>query len=385
VTYAETPHHPFKDKRGQIAAACGVGVGALAFVAMLLLGAVDPRLRRIADAESRLPKIGRLLGVLPALPDDSTSSERSAIAAYCVHHIRTMLQIQQRITGRRVLAVTSPSPGDGKTSLTVALGMSYAATGAKTLLIDCDLQGGGLTARMNSSSACRLGQILLCQHRISQDQLHDALEQARQQRKRLGDVLAEQNIVGDETIAQALAVQARMKAGLHGVVRGEPFEQCVLGTTVPNLHVLSLGPSEQRQSIQLSPTTLRPIFDQAARQYDTVLVDTGPILGCVEAALVAAEADGVVLVVARGGQKTLARGAMNYLTATSAEVEGIVFNRAGAGDLAHSWYSASRSDGSARLGVGPGSPANGRNDTRRLGPIPGAVLGDAGDSNTTGG
>ena len=70
-----------------------------------------------------------------------------------MHQIRTMLQINSGMEDRRVFAVTSASPGDGKTSLTLALGLSYAACGTRTLLIDCDLVGAGLTSRMNISTA----------------------------------------------------------------------------------------------------------------------------------------------------------------------------------------------------------------------------------------
>ena len=94
-----------------------------------------------------------LLGILPDLPDRLSDPEQAAIAAHCVHQIRTMLQINGGTEERRVFAVTSASPGDGKTSLTLALGLSYAACGTRTLLIDCDLVGAGLTARMNVSAA----------------------------------------------------------------------------------------------------------------------------------------------------------------------------------------------------------------------------------------
>jgi len=60
--------------------------------------------------------------------------------------------------------------------------------------------------------------------------------------------------------------------------------------------------------------------------------------------------------------------AANRLSAMSAEVEGVVFNRARATDLAHSMYSASRSY--AASGEEPSSPNNGRNGLRRLGPMP---------------
>src|SRR5204863_9112175 len=93
-----------------------------------------------------------LLGILPNLPDRLTDPAQAATAAHCVHQIRTMLQINSS-EDRKVYAVTSASPGDGKTSLTLALGLSFAASGSRTLLIDCDLVGAGLTSRLNVNAA----------------------------------------------------------------------------------------------------------------------------------------------------------------------------------------------------------------------------------------
>ena len=89
-----------------------------------------------------------LLGILPNLPDRLTDPAQAATAAHCVHQIRTMLQINAG-EDSNVFAVTSASPGDGKTSLTLALGLSFAASGSRTLLIDCDLVGAGLTSRLD--------------------------------------------------------------------------------------------------------------------------------------------------------------------------------------------------------------------------------------------
>src|SRR5437764_8946226 len=119
---------------------------------MLLVGLMDRRYRYSDEPGVDVSGI-TLLGILPNLPDRLSYPEQAAIAAHCVHQIRTMLQINGGPEERRVVAITSASPGDGKTSLTLALGLSYAACGTRTLLIDCDLIGAGLTARMNVSAA----------------------------------------------------------------------------------------------------------------------------------------------------------------------------------------------------------------------------------------
>ena len=44
-----------------------------------------------------------------------------------------------------VYLLTSATPGEGKTSFAVSLGLSFAASGSRTLVIDCDLIGQRLT------------------------------------------------------------------------------------------------------------------------------------------------------------------------------------------------------------------------------------------------
>ena len=100
------------------------------------------------DATDHLP----LLGILPRLPDQLSDPEQAAVAAHCIHQIRIMLQVVRiRIAGE-VFMVTSAATGDGKTSLTMALGLSFAASGSKTLVIDCDMVGQGLTHRLKANN-----------------------------------------------------------------------------------------------------------------------------------------------------------------------------------------------------------------------------------------
>src|SRR5207237_1562321 len=114
---------------------------------LLLIGLIDACYRYSEEPTADMGGL-TLLGILPNLPDRLTDPAQAATAAHCVHQIRTMLQINSS-EDRKVYAVTSASPGDGKTSLTLALGLSFAASGSRTLLIDCDLVGARLTARLD--------------------------------------------------------------------------------------------------------------------------------------------------------------------------------------------------------------------------------------------
>lgn len=72
-----------------------------------------------------------------------------------------------------------------------------------------------------------------------------------------------------------------------------------------------------------------------------VLVDTGPVLGSLESALLASQADGVLMVVARGESRNLSGRAADYLASVGAHLEGVVFNRATERDMQRQSYSTS--------------------------------------------
>jgi capsular exopolysaccharide synthesis family protein len=265
---------PASDRRPVFAALGFVGGAAVPIGFLLLLGLANPRYR-FSD-ETNTETIGlNLLGILPDLPDRLSDPEQASIAAHCVHQIRTMLQISGGTEERRVFAVTSAAPGDGKTSLTLALGLSYAACGTRTLLIDCDLVGAGLTSRMNVNAP--------------------------------------------EGVLEAIANRSLLEYVRH--------------TEVADVSILPVGSAQTLHASTLSPAALRRLIDEARKQFDTILIDTGPILGSIEASLVCAAADAVILTVARGQQRPLVEKSISHLMNIGAKLAGVVFNRAQSNDF----------------------------------------------------
>ena len=295
------------DRRPVFAALGLLGGAALPVGFLLLIGLANPRYR-FSDETGREVNGLNLLGILPDLPDRLSDPEQASIAAHCVHQIRTMLQISGAPEERRVFAVTSAAPGDGKTSLTLALGLSYAACGARTLLIDCDLVGAGLTSRMNVSSP----------------------------------------------------------AGVLEAIANRSLFEYVRTTDVADVTILPVGSAQTLHASTLSPAALRRLIDEARKQYDTILIDTGPILGSIEAALVCAAADAVVLTVARGQQRPLVERAITRLMGIGAKLAGVVFNRAQSGDFDRSISGAS-SLRSATAGSGHNGSGNGNTRYGTLG------------------
>lgn len=277
VHVGSVPGEPSKDNRRQMALLGGAGGALLPLGLLLLIGLIDSRYRFSDDHGQHLPNVP-LLGILPHLPNLSTDPHQATVAAHCVHQIRTMLEIAADTQGRRSFAITSPSPGDGKTSLSLALGLSFAAAGSRTLLIDCDVIGGGLSARMN---------------------------------------------------------QAHPRGTLEAVAARDlsPFVQ---PTDVANLSILPVGAASQLHPTILSPSALGRLLTDAKSRYDVVLVDTGPILGSVEASPACAACDATVVVISRGRQRAQVARALDQLVSIGARLAGVVFNRASNPDFERS-------------------------------------------------
>jgi capsular exopolysaccharide synthesis family protein len=266
------------DKR-KLVAGLGFGFGGLIPLGLILLyGLTENRFRFSDDASAADLSGVTLLGILPNLPDRLSDPQQAGIAAHCVHQIRTMLQISRSNDEPQVIAVTSASSGDGKTSLTLALGLSYAACGARTLLIDCDLIAAGLTHRLNVSSA--------------------------------------------DGILESVANRALL--------------EYVRTTDIADVAVLPVGTTHAHHASTLSPVALRRLLSEAKKHFDLIIVDTGPILGSIEASLVCAAADRTILAVARNQQRPLVEKSIAHLQNIGAQLAGVVFNRAQARDFERS-------------------------------------------------
>ncbi len=278
----ESPSRPYVDNRKKFAAlglAAGAGI-PLSFV--MLLGLLDRRVRYSDDASDPKQHL-TLLGILPYLPNDLQDPDQAGVAAHCVHQIRTLLQIGGADHTRSVFAITSPTSGDGKTSLAMSLGLSFAASGARTLLIDFDLIGGGLTSAMNAKTS-----------------------------------------------------SGALDAAIHGTLDGYAKP-----TSFARLSILPAGADDARDVSSLSLRLVSNLVKLAKSQYDAVIIDTGPILGSLEASLVCAAADGTILTLGRGQQRTQAERAVEHLASIGATFLGVVFNRAEPGDFRRAVSSAS--------------------------------------------
>ena len=154
---------------GAFLAACGLGA-ALSFPLALLS-------RRFRSAEHIEEEIGLpILGMFPRpsagiLPHDMICARPGSPEAEAVLRILPHI-LQHRVRDSataQTLAVASALPGEGKSSLAVALGRAATQLGVSVLIIDCDLRQPSIAALLDprtgpravtvpvvSSSACRI-------------------------------------------------------------------------------------------------------------------------------------------------------------------------------------------------------------------------------------
>jgi len=277
----EIPLSPDKDPRIRLAAATGFAGLTLPWSFMLLMGFAWRKFRYSDDMEGDAGGSAPLLGILPELDDNGGDRDEMLAAAHSIHQVRVSLQARATQWPQTYL-ITSATAGEGKTSLTLSLGLSFAVSKQRTLVIDGDLVGRHLTSKLDLQGM---------------DGLHEAL------------------------------VTGRIES--------------LLQKTDDGLYVLTAGKAGSQHAYAIPAAKFRALLTEAKRHFDVILIDTGPILGSVEAAVLAQEVDGVIFAITRGQQQRLVAQAMARLNSLKIRIVGLIFNRAKPEDFRRSPYGSS--------------------------------------------
>ncbi len=277
------PAEPTSDPRLKMAAVGFVGAGSLPVLVVLGLAYFSHRIEYSDDTILAEASNG-IIGMLPDLGDSLADKELAEASAFAVHQIRSQLQIKNRGGDSQVYSVTSPAPQDGKTSMIIAIGLSFAESGDRTVLVDLDFIGRGLSVHFGHPRAPSLA---------------ESLES------------------------------------------GEAIDGLIHETEFDGLSILPAGFGDDERVSRLSPRSVDALISHLRTRFDTILIDSGPILASVEASFVTPQADGVILVVGRGQHKPLVVKAIEYIQSLEGNIIATVFNRALAQDLRQSSNSMS--------------------------------------------
>ncbi|MDN5938792.1 MAG: polysaccharide biosynthesis tyrosine autokinase [Salinisphaera sp.] len=193
------------------------------------------------DLEQRLRLPG--IGVLPKLRARSGQDflqqvvrEPRSPFAEAMGEIRTRLQVPNGQGRPQVIMVTSAIPGEGKSTLSSNLASAFSQLGS-TLLLDADLRKSSL--------------------------------------RRLGN-----------------------REGLTDLLRGADSQQCIArDQSDENLFVLGSGSHKTNPQGSLSAPAMTELFARLRERFDTIIVDTAPVLAVSDALILGRHVDGVVLAV----------------------------------------------------------------------------------------
>jgi len=183
--------------------------------------------------------------------------------------LRTNLLFSAAVNEMKRLVVTSASPQEGKTTTAGNLAIAFAQQGHRVLLVDCDLR---------------------------RPHVH-------------------------------LMFGQRQEPGLTDVLIGRAsLDEAVQETMVPNLVTLTSGALPPNPVEMLGSTKMRE-FIQSLPGFDTIVVDTPPLMVASDAAIVGRMSDGVVMVVRAGqAQRGAVQDGVQQLMNVGARVIGTVLN-----------------------------------------------------------
>ncbi len=183
--------------------------------------------------------------------------------------IRTLLQLGSSNAAKTIL-IASPASGDGKSTTASNLGIAFAQSGDRTLIVDCDLR-----------------------HPV-----------------------------------QHLIFEMNGHIGVSDVLAGESkLRDAIRHTHVPGLYVLPCGPVPDSPSELLTSKKFARLMQALGKTFDRIIIDSPPLMTVTDGRILAASADATLLVVRMNrSMRRLGVQALDGLDKVGANVLGAIAN-----------------------------------------------------------
>lgn len=194
--------------------------------------------------------------------------EYSAAESY--KSLRTNLQFCGE--DKKVIAITSCTPNEGKSSVSMNLAISLTEAGKKVLLIDADLRKSVLVGRTK--------------------------------------------------------VRESVKGLTHYLSRQAPLIDVICSTNVKNFHMIFAGPVPPNPAELLGSALFKEMMKSFRKVYDYILVDTPPLGSVIDSVVIAEECDGSVMVIESGViSYRFAQDVKGQLEKCKCPILGVVLNK----------------------------------------------------------
>lgn len=195
----------------------------------------------------------------------------ASVPAEAIRSCRTSIFFDlSNINGGKIIQVTSPLPGDGKSTVAGNLACSIAQSGKKTLLIDCDLRRPQITDNFDSAD----------------------------------------------------------KLGLIDVLNGHcEHVEAMHETPLATLKMMPSGPIPANPAEALTLTEMSELLELLRDEFDYIIVDTPPLLVVTDPSILASMVDAVVMTLKiRRKSKPNLKEAAGILRTVGARLIGVVIN-----------------------------------------------------------
>lgn len=252
---------------------------SIGLVLGLILGLVGALTRESLDARLRdSAEIERFTGVtlLGSIPKEhggdvlpSLTRPRSG-RAEAYRHVRTNLEFTSAEGMPRSVVVTSPAPGEGKSSLSANLAIVAARSGRNVVLVDADLR--------------------------------------------------------KPSVAKYFGLQSSV--GLADVLSGRwRWQEALVPVDGERIHILTSGPIPRFPSELVGSAAMSDLIQQLEAHFDFVIIDTPPVLPVSDALVIGVNVDGVIVVARMVETRRAAlRRAVDAVRKVNANLLGIVGN-----------------------------------------------------------
>ena len=173
---------------------------------------------------------------------------------------------------KKVIAITSCTHNEGKSSVTMNLAVSLAEAGKKVLLIDADLRKSVLVGRTK--------------------------------------------------------VKESIKGLTHYLSKQAALIEVICATNVKNMHSVYAGPGPPNPAELLGGKYFRELLSSLRKVYDYILVDTPPLGSVIDSAIIAEECDGSIMVIETGViSYRFAQDVKSQLEKSNCPILGVVLNK----------------------------------------------------------
>jgi polysaccharide biosynthesis transport protein len=185
--------------------------------------------------------------------------------------LRTTLLLSSAGAPPKVVIISSAAPGEGKTTVSVNLALTFAQKGSRVLLVDADMRRSGVQSRLGMQGERGLSSCL----------------------------------AGSRDAAELIKP---MPGGM-------------------GLHVLPSGQTPPNPVELLDSERMRELISHWREQYDQIIIDTPPMVGLSDALVLSPVADAVLLVArsAQTSRQSLSR-ARDILARINAHTVGVIIN-----------------------------------------------------------